>query len=532
LLEKIGALNWSLWGCSMTPKSTMKKFGQKKGGTNLLSVVLTTMVVLVMAWVIFLLYCWRSGVLHTSGLNEVSRLLNETESAIMHASHIDLHLKSGGRKPAPVVVQDVHPAPALAVNSIPAKKEPFPTTTTTTTTATAVTAGFDKSDIHVIFSTDCTPFQDWQTISLFHSATVVGQKGHITRIASGCDDEKKKVLTDLYAKLYPNYFVHFTPDFKKDAKTGRKYDFYNKPWGLSHWLKHADPPVDNEVVVALLDPDMIFLRPLTTKIADQPASIFAKRVDKKEIVDKVKKGHPAAQLYGLGAPWTNDNHKKFNRTYICGEDSPCRQPNEWFGSHHYSVGPPYLVHKQDMERIAGTWTKFVPRVYEHYPYLLAEMYAYSMAAAHENLPHLQFQNHMVSNTDVHPGEGWPHVDALTDSCVPPDEHGIYFPGQNLPTVLHFCQFFRAGELGFQKRRVPKDIFTCASPMFKEPPADLSRTTYRIKNGKKEDLKPIAVKRHAFALCVLHRSINAALEDYKNRMCGADANREKSLIITT
>ena len=29
------------------------------------------------------------------------------------------------------------------------------------------------------------------------------------------------------------------------------------------------------------------------------------------------------------------------------------------------------------------------RVYEGYPYLLAEMYAYSMAAAHERLPHLQ-----------------------------------------------------------------------------------------------------------------------------------------------
>ncbi len=40
-----------------------------------------------------------------------------------------------------------------------------------------------------------------------------------------------------------------------------------------------------------------------------------------------------------------------------------------------------------------------PRVYEGYPYLLAEMYAYSMAAAHEKLPHLQLWNYMVSNVD-------------------------------------------------------------------------------------------------------------------------------------
>lgn len=59
-------------------------------------------------------------------------------------------------------------------------------------------------------------------------------------------------------------------------------------------------------------------------------------------------------------------------------------------------------------------------VYEGYPYLLAEMYAYSMAAAHDNLPHLQLENYMVSNTESS-GEGWPLVDALEDACVSPDE---------------------------------------------------------------------------------------------------------------
>ena len=509
-----------------TPFGEKRKFGAKKDKpVGLLTLVLSVMGFLVLAWVIFLLYAWRSGVLHTDGLDGVSKLITDTEKAIKGIGHLDVKNHKSTVDPAAPTpnaprtkIKQSAAAAAMSIENKQVRAEPA--------------SPKDKHEVHVIFSTDCTPFQDWQTITLFHSATVVGQKGHITRIASGCDEEEKKKLTELYAKLYPQYYAHFTPDFKKDAKTGRKYDFYNKPWGLSHWLEYANPPVDNDVVVVLLDPDMIFLRPITTKIAGQPANIFAKKVNRAEIVDHVKKGHPAAQLYGLGAPWTNDHHKKFNRTYICGEGSPCLEPKEWFGSHHYSVGPPYLVHKQDMERIARTWTKFVPRVYEHYPYLLAEMYAYSMAAAHEKLPHLQFQNHMVSNTDVHPGEGWEHVDALQDSCVPPDEHGIYYPGQNLPTVLHFCQFFRAGDFGFQKRRVPKDIFSCTSPMFKEPPADLTKAEYRIKNKVKEELKPVMAKRHAFALCVLHRSINAALSDYKDKMCGPDANREKSLVIVT
>ena len=81
-----------------------------------------------------------------------------------------------------------------------------------------------KDEIHVIFSTDCSPYQDWQTLVVFHSAKVVGQKGRITRIASGCDTEKQESLLKFYAHLYPNgvYTAHFTPDFKKDEKTNKK----------------------------------------------------------------------------------------------------------------------------------------------------------------------------------------------------------------------------------------------------------------------------------------------------------------------
>ena len=159
-----------------------------------------------------------------------------------------------------------------------------------------------KDEIHVIFSTDCSPYQDWQTLTLFYSATVVGQKGPITRIASGCDDTKKRELTSLYAKLYPSYFVHFTPDFKKDAKTNKKYDFYNKPWGVKHWLEHANPPVPTDIIIALLDPDMIFLRPITIEIKNQKNAIWNKNLKKSEMIDKV-----GAAVYPNPNPNPNPN---------------------------------------------------------------------------------------------------------------------------------------------------------------------------------------------------------------------------------
>lgn len=252
-----------------------------------------------------------------------------------------------------------------------------------------------EGEVHVVFSTDCSFYQDWQTLLVFYTAGTVGQKGRITRIASGCEESKKETLRALYKKLYPQYDVHFTPDFKKDPKTKAKYDFYNKPFGVQHWLRH-NPQVKSGTVVAIIDPDMIFLRPLTTQIIGQDNNLFMRGFDaaKEPIPAHVGKGHPAAQLYGLGAPWADDHHRHFNRTEACGAGSPCLKVVPRYGERHYSVGPPYLVEKDDLVRLTDTWVRMVPLVYGRYPELLAEMYAYSMAAAHENLPHLTMTHHV------------------------------------------------------------------------------------------------------------------------------------------
>jgi len=40
-------------------------------------------------------------------------------------------------------------------------------------------------------------------------------------------------------------------------------------------------------------------------------------------------------------------------------------------------------------QLAEAWVRFVPKIYEEYPELLAEMYAYCMAAAHLQLRHFK-----------------------------------------------------------------------------------------------------------------------------------------------
>lgn len=122
------------------------------------------------------------------------------------------------------------------------------------------------------------------------------------------------------------------------------------------------------------------------------------------------------------------------------------------------------------------------RVYKRNPDLLAEMYAYSMAAAHEDLPHATMEHFMVSNTQMH-GEGWKFIDALQDDVCRPAFNGIYYPGMPLPTFLHHCQFFRVGELGFQKRRIPKSLFECDKPLLADIPEGFAKLDYKNRDGE-------------------------------------------------
>ena len=191
--------------------------------------------------------------------------------------------------------------------------------------------------IHTVFSTDCSFYQDWQTLLVFHSAQQVGQKGTVTRIASGCTPEKQQVLQSAYEKLYPEYRVHFTPDYMSDNATQSRYQFYNKPFGMQHWLAHAQPQIENNTIIVLIDPDFIFLRPIRINFGKDNNLIPTKMKSNVNYTFPTSfgKGRPVSQMYGIGAPWTVEDNKNFNATEICGQGSPCLSVQTQFGEEHY-----------------------------------------------------------------------------------------------------------------------------------------------------------------------------------------------------
>lgn len=99
-------------------------------------------------WIIVLSYAWLSGYLHSSdrpSLRYVDKVLTDTEE----------NLKNG--------LLHLHVPQLPLLNSY---------------------KHYDSNyKVHTIFSTDCSSYQDWQTIIVFHSASVVKQPGPLTRIA-------------------------------------------------------------------------------------------------------------------------------------------------------------------------------------------------------------------------------------------------------------------------------------------------------------------------------------------------------------
>lgn len=347
---------------------------------------------------------------------------------------------------------------------------------------------------------------------------MVGHKGPLTRIASGCSLEQQTALKAIYAMLDQGrnkFRLHVTPDFSKDEATGKTYYFYNKPGGLQHWLQSAASPPD-DTVVALIDPDFVFMRPLTAKIKAD-GIISSGDVTEDKLIDEVTVGHPAAQFYGIGDKWI-----EFNLTYIAGADSPALGVKTGPAWNHYSIGPPYIVAKPDMVRIAQLWHEVVPRVYEGHPHLLAEMYAYCVAAAHLELPHLRLDGYMTSETEAY-GEAWSLVDALPEESLCSED--LSLRTTRLPTFLHYCQRYKVGpEFVFWKRDLDEKFFSCGGDPLPIPDAQQLRDYLDPPTGLALSPKERTNhKYHAFQYCQVAMKTNKALARYQTLFCDKDGN---------
>jgi peptidyl serine alpha-galactosyltransferase len=167
-----------------------------------------------------------------------------------------------------------------------------------------------------------------------------------------------------------------------------------------------------------------------------------------------------------------------------------------------------------------------PRVYDNYPHLLAEMFAYSLAAAHLNRPHRVAQGFMVSDTKA-AGEGW----KVIDDMEPKEQLCKDFPLSEAPHVVHYCQRYILGKYFIGKYRLRKDFISCHSPLLMEPPTSIVEKNYFVApDGMKTRYsRPVFGRRHAFMVCTLIPGLNEAATYFKDHHCEGKGNYDKTYI---
>jgi hypothetical protein len=386
----------------------------------------------------------------------------------------------------------------------------------------------DNPRYFMVFSTSCSPFQNWQSIAFFHFAKKVNQPGNVTRIVSGCKPEQADALRAEHAKfiapLSPSFSLHVTPDF--GVKDNTKY--WNKPNGLLDWMTNDLGFPDraheyNNDIIIILDPDMMLLRPITHKFD----TIDTAWVSDKQ-GNKVVHGTPVAQAYGFGAGWLTS--LKGNLSYVVGPDSPALNVGVKQANDYYPAGPPYLATGKDMFDIATHWVKFLPRLHEIFPKFMAEMHAYSAAAAHLELPHQLAKGFMLSDVGAVHSEAMGFLDDVTraDACLPD------LPQRKLPFVMHFCQRYALGRWFFSKYKLNEEYFECDAPLMAEPPKNVAEVFdwYMFPNGvewkdySRPDRHHLLVK-HGWMLCIVVYSLNEVATELKTKHCGANANFNKT-----
>ncbi|XP_050233680.1 peptidyl serine alpha-galactosyltransferase [Mercurialis annua] len=273
--------------------------------------------------------------------------------------------------------------------------------------------------IHTIFSTECIPYFDWQTVGLVHSFHLSGQPGNITRLLSCTDEDLKQYKGH---DLAP---THYVPSMSRHPLTGDWYPAINKPAAVLHWLNHAE--IDAEFIV-ILDADMIMRGPIT------PWKFKAAR------------GRPVSTPYD----------------YLIGCDNELAKLHTRHPEACDKVGGVIIMHIEDLRKFAMLWlhkTEEVRADKAHYARnftgdiynsgWISEMYGYSFGAAELQLRHI-----ISTEILIYPGY-------------------IPEPGTNYK-VFHYGLEFKVGNWSFDKAKWrDTDMINKCWAKFPDPPDPLT-----------------------------------------------------------
>lgn len=210
---------------------------------------------------------------------------------------------------------------------------------------------------YTVFSTNDTPYMQWQSELLEYSWKRAGQEGALVRLVA--TDHPDRLPAHEHAQCIP------TRCWDHDPETGEFYPIYNKPSSLLEWLYHYRP----EGTVLFIDPDCVFRDPIKRRVAPgSPASQAWVRFPREQA--------GAESPFGLGRDYAFLNEH-------CVRTDLATEP----------VMIPTLIHTSDLRRICARWLELCRIIRRNYrnadgePRWESDMFAYLVACAEYEIQH-------------------------------------------------------------------------------------------------------------------------------------------------
>ena len=338
-----------------------------------------------------------------------------------------------------------------------------------------------KRQIYSVFSTGCSPGQDWQSHVLAYSHKLHKIPGKIIRLMA-CNDPS-------YQLPHHSYEVVRTPDWTN--KNGDVYSPRNRPYSLSYWLNGIVNssellPNDNDVIINI-DPDMVFLNGHLH-------------------VDLVQHGHGVAAQYALGNMFLKDM-KRF-----CG--GACefdKKPT----MHEYSMGTPYLLTALDAKRHANLWGNITDEIrFSGHSGWETEMFSailtFIILGIKIHIEQLMHSDHSAWS------ENWELVK--------------WHPNLMTPTSLlvgHYCQIYEISTFSWYKKSKEMeqvDLRKCGQNLLLDTPTidvlemmERRRKKPLVRVGK-ESSKSVRENRNVWLLDNTYSHVKQALGSYYEEFC--------------
>mmetsp|Transcript_47545 Transcript_47545/g.146434 ORF Transcript_47545/g.146434 Transcript_47545/m.146434 type:complete len:396 (-) Transcript_47545:277-1464(-) len=279
----------------------------------------------------------------------------------------------------------------------------------------------EDASMHFIYTLGCNAYQLTQAVVLDHTWKEAGNVGRLTRIVVNCGDDAKSraLLDDSVLKHDHRFSIFFTEgDLMTVPVHGDTYPARGRPYAIIQWLEAAKP---QEPLVAILDPDFVFIRPLSFH-PDLP---------------KVPPGRIFAQKYDLGLALMPG--------YAAANEP---KPRVTFDEalNHWSTGPPWVLHTQDLRTMLPDWGRYTDKWGKDQG-LLREQLSFIMAALKHNLSAMG-QNGLTVSGTLAWSEAWSGTDSRPESWK--------------PYILHYCQSYNYREWAFHKALIADNWYAPAS----------------------------------------------------------------------